>query len=47
MRITKNTISSESIISECEAFREKFDSIASDARFESLAKIYISRKMRI
>ena len=44
--ITQNAITSSTILSECEAFKQKFGPIESDARFESLAKIYISRMMR-
>jgi len=44
--ITPNAITAVTILAECEAFRQKFGPIESDARFESLAKIYISRMMR-
>ena len=44
--ITDNAITAVTILAECEAFRQKFGPIESDARFESLAKIYISRMMR-
>jgi len=43
---TSNEITSQSIIDECEAFRVKFGPIESDTRFDSLARIYISRMMR-
>ncbi len=42
---TDNAITSVTILAEIEAFRQKFGPIESDARFESLAKIYISRMM--
>jgi len=41
--ITNNAITSVTILAECEAFRAKFGALESDARFESLAKIFISR----
>ena len=44
--ITQNAVTSMTILAECEAFREKFDSIESDARFDALARIYISRMMK-
>lgn len=44
--ITQNAITAASVLAECEAFRVKFGPIESDARFESLAKIFISRMMR-
>ena len=44
--ITNNSISAVTVLAEIEAFRQKFGPIESDARFESLAKIYISRMMR-
>ncbi|MCH7966829.1 MAG: hypothetical protein IIB02_05350 [Thaumarchaeota archaeon] len=34
------------VLAEIEAFREKFGSIESDARFDALARIYISRMMK-
>ena len=44
--ITQNSITAATILSECEAFRNKFGPIESDARFDALARIYISRMMR-
>ena len=44
--ITANAVSAVSVLAEIEAFRVKFGSMQSDARFESLAKIYISRMMK-
>ena len=39
-------ITSVSVLAEIEAFRTKFGPIESDARFDALARIYISRMMR-
>ena len=44
--ITPNAIGAVSILAECEAFRQKFGKIESDARFDALARIYISGRMR-
>ena len=44
--ITENAITSATILSEIEAFRVKFGPIESDARFDSLARMWISRMMR-
>ena len=41
--ITQNAITSMTILAEIEAFREKFGPTQSDARFESMAKMWISR----
>ena len=42
----KPSITAESVLSEIEAFRTKFGPIESDARFDALARIYISRMMK-
>ena len=39
-------ITSVSVLAEIEAFRTKFGPIESDARFDALARIYISRMMK-
>ncbi len=44
--ITQNAVTSMTVLAEIEAFREKFASIESDARFDALARIYISRMMK-
>ena len=44
--ITQNALTAATVLSEIEAFRIKFGPIESDARFDALARIYISRMMR-
>ncbi len=44
--ITDNALTAATVLSEIEAFRVKFGPIESDARFDALARIYISRMMK-
>ena len=44
--ITENALTAATVLSEIEAFRIKFGPIESDARFDALARIYISRMMK-
>ena len=44
--ITENALTAATVLSEIEAFRTKFEPIESDARFDALARIYISRMMK-
>ena len=44
--ITENALTSVSVLAECLAFKNMFFDVESDAKFDSIARIYISGRMR-
>ena len=44
--ITDNALTSVSVLAECLAFKNMFFDVESDAKFDSIARIYISGRMR-